>query len=46
MEPEDGESLAAGGWFINHERERAMLPVHRVREMPQVPTRIRDVESP
>ena len=46
MEPEDNESLASGGWLINQESERAVLPMHRIRKMPQVPTQIREVEKP
>ena len=46
LEPEDTESLAAGGWFINQESPRARLPIHRIRRMPSVATQVRDVEYP
>lgn len=41
MEPEDGDSYAAGGWFINHEGEGDLFPVHRLRELPRVPMQVR-----
>ena len=46
MEPEDNESFASAGRFINHESPRAILPIHRIRTMPQVPTQVREVERP
>ncbi len=41
MEPEDGDSYAAGGWFINHEGEGDLFPVHRLRALPRVPMQVR-----
>lgn len=40
MEPEDDESLATEGWFINQEVPGSTLPVHRIRSLPRVPTQI------
>jgi hypothetical protein len=40
MEPEDTESLASGGWFINHEGRGDRFPVHRIRHLPLVPTQV------
>lgn len=41
MEPEDNESLASIGWFPNHEGRGDLLPIHRIRNMPQVPMQVR-----
>ncbi len=41
LEPEDDESLAGAGWFINQEVRGAVLPVHRIRRLPAVPTQVR-----
>lgn len=45
LEPEDSESLASGGWFINHERAGSYLPVHRIRLMPRVATQVRAADE-
>ena len=41
LEPEDDESLASAGWFINQEERGSLLPVHRIRDLPAVPTQVR-----
>lgn len=41
MEPEDADSYASGGWFINHESEGNLFPVHRLRALPGVPMQVR-----
>ena len=41
LEPEDAESLASSGWFINQEEPGSVLPVHRIRSLPQVPTQVK-----
>lgn len=41
LEPEDNESLASAGWFINQEETGSRLPVHRIRSLPAVPTQVR-----
>ncbi len=41
LEPEDNDSLASAGWFINSESSGAILPVHRVRRLPPVATQVR-----
>jgi hypothetical protein len=45
MEPEDPDSYAAGGWFINHEGEGNLFPVHRLRALPGVPMQVRGSED-
>jgi len=45
MEPEDADSYAAGGWFINHEGEGNLFPVHRLRALPAVPMQVRGAED-
>jgi hypothetical protein len=39
LEPEDENSLAITGAFLSEARPGALLPVHRVRELPGVPLR-------
>ena len=39
LEPEDENSLAITGAFLSEARPGALLPVHRVREIPAVPLR-------
>jgi hypothetical protein len=46
LEPEDGESLASAGWFINQEERGSLLPVHRIRGLPVVPTQVRTEGEP
>lgn len=41
MEPEDNDSLASAGRFINHESRGDRLPVHRIRHLPAAPTQVR-----
>jgi murein tripeptide amidase MpaA len=40
LEPEDENSLASVGWFATRERPGAVLPVHRLRELPPSPTEV------
>jgi hypothetical protein len=46
LEPEDGESLASAGWFINQEERGTLLHVHRIRRLPAVATQIRTEGEP
>jgi hypothetical protein len=45
MEPEDNDSYAAGGWFINNEGIGDQFPVHRIRTLPRVPMQVRTAED-
>lgn len=45
MEPEDADSYASGGWFINHEGQGNVFPVHRLRTLPRVPMQVRGSEE-
>lgn len=45
LEPEDDDSLASAGWFTNHEAPGRLLPVHRLRRLPQVPTQVLSLEE-
>jgi murein tripeptide amidase MpaA len=40
LEPEDENSFAITGAFLSEARRGAYLPVHRVKELPQIPLRI------
>ncbi len=46
LEPEDEESLASAGWFINQEEPGSFLPVHRIPHLPAVATQVRGDEEP
>ncbi len=40
MEPEDVNSLVSMGWLATEERDGTVLSIHRLRELPSVPTEV------